>query len=272
MFSGSLKNRGKYFIPETTVDEFKTHYIISSELAENLGLTSKTVTTSMQRLHISPILESITEWVPAIYFRSDINNALCTYIASMPRRHTYKTITDRAWLTQKAKELVLHPRSLKDILCSYFRWSPPYSNLSKRKLDILARWRKTHLTFSEAHFKLNISSGILCSRFSATSFISTEIWGISTFIHIDDIAKMADHLSRYFSVDQAANHLSVSKNTIYALIETGKLKTGNPLFSQPYKHIMIERNQDLLNLPPSQLTDIKIHPLLNNRPSTQTAA
>ncbi|MHC8376168.1 hypothetical protein ACYZT3_08920 [Pseudomonas sp. MDT1-16] len=253
VFYGALKNHRAHFIPKTSIDDFTTNYITAGEIAETYRVPSKTVTTLMHKLNIPPILESLSEWIPSIYLRNATNKILTPHLFATHRRHSYKGISDDVWLYRKSKELSLDIRTLKDLLRNHFKWLPPYSTLSSRQTKLIDTWRKYYRSYAEVKCALEISHGIIGTRFSSTNFISPQIWGITNYIHTDDVIRMSDHLEHYFSVSQAAEVLSVGRNTIYSLIDLGMLKTGTPLFSRAQrKIIMIVRDQDAFKLPLSK--------------------
>ena len=271
-FEGALKNHRAHFIPKKTVDEILANYITTGEIAENYGVSSKTISTLLRRLGTCHILESLDDWIPSIYFRREIKKTLTSYSFSALRPHSYRGIPDEEWLSKKSAELSLDLRSLKDLLRNYFKWLPPYSRLSPEKNRLIDVWRSNHHSYAEVIAELGTTHETIGTRFHSTNLINPETWGITNYLHSDDVARMKEHLNSYYSVSQAAEALAVGRNTIYSLIDKGILKTGTPLFSRARrKIIMIIRNQDAFKLPLPHCREL-LSPYMARTPSKEFRA
>lgn len=247
-FEGSLISYRTYFIPKSSVEDIHSNYITANEIAREYSVSSKTITNFLKKLDIYPILESLTHWIPSLYFRSEIYELLTHHPIPTPRTYSYGRPVDEDWLSKKSESLSLDFRTLKDLIRNRFKWRPPYYRLSANQISLIDTWRSCHHSYTEVIGELGITYEIIGSRFQFTNYINTETWGLTKYIHSDDVARMKDHLFRYYSVKQAADALTVTSKTIYLLIEKRVLKTGTPLFTRSgQKLIMILKNQKALS-------------------------
>lgn len=246
MFPGTIKNSKQYFIPEPAVSEFKSHYIIASEIAQKLQVSNKTITTAMKKLNVFTIIHSTTEWIPSIYFRDEAINILESNSDTI-RRYRYRKKSENSLLTGLADELKININSLKALLRFHFKLPSCYSKLSTHQIQRLFAWRETHFTLKEARIKLGVSLPYLNTRFITTGFVDLEKYGPNAFITSKDFLKISKHFTRYCSLAEAAKLLSVSVNTVRTLVRTGMLKTGTPLQFNSQKIIMIDKNSRILN-------------------------
>lgn len=221
-FPGTVIGDRVYFIPNTSIDEFKKQFVFYSEISDLLGIPRKTLNRLSSQLGLThAYARQLNE--PAIYLRNSMN-------LSRMRKflNNFKPLKSRRSpaiqeLTTLAKQLDLSVPVLYHILRTYCSCSTPSKMIPSQRSE-LEQWLAGHTTLKVASQLLNIDIHTLNARFIRSSLIQKIDICRIRFIAIESLQLMDAHLKKYKSCIEASKLLCIAETLVIKLVEQGKLK------------------------------------------------
>lgn len=227
------------FISDTSVQEFKTRFVFYSEIADSLGISSKTLTRIASQLGLIQAYDRHTD-EPAIYLRSsvDFNRIRKRLIRikfrksqSSPAIEEIRTLATRFDLTITV---------LYHILRLYCGCTTPTKELLPSQRLALEQWLAAHMTLKAASKLLNTSVHTLNTRFIRSNLVPKVDICKVRFIDIETLQFMGAHLKKYMSRIEASKFLCIAQSVVLKLVEEGKLKHILLETSAGHMQILIE--------------------------------
>ncbi|MHC8381915.1 TniQ family protein [Pseudomonas sp. LB3P14] len=222
-FPNTVTGNRVTFIPNTSVQEFKTRFVFYSEIADSLGISGRTLNRIASQLGLIPACDR-NRYEAAIYLRNSVNFARMREQLKQVRRGKSQRSSAIEEVRTLAQQFDLSVMVLNSILRSYCGCNTPSKELLPFQRLALHQWLSTHITLKAASKLLNTNVPMLNTRFIKTNLVQKIDICKIRFIAAEDIKFMDAHLKKYMSRIDAGRFLCVSDSVVIKLVKQGKLK------------------------------------------------